>query len=99
MNPCPEVHPSGATCSREAGHSGNHRPKLRHTCHWPGCETEVAPKLWGCAFHWLKLPKRLRDRVWAAYVPGQEITKTPSAKYLEVALDVQRWIVEFESAK
>ena len=30
--------------------------------------------------------------IWAAYVPGQEITKTPSAEYMEVAREVQRWI-------
>lgn len=64
----------------------------RHTCHWPGCDKAVPPKMWGCAPHWFKLPKALRDRVWATYVPGQEITKTPSAAYLEVAHDVQAWI-------
>ena len=63
-----------------------------HTCHWPGCETEVPPKMWGCRPHWYRLPKTLRDKVWAAYVPGQEITKTPSAEYVEVAREVQRWI-------
>lgn len=64
----------------------------RHTCHWPGCGKSVPPKLWGCAPHWFKLPKHLRDRIWATYVPGQEITKTPSAAYLEAANAVQDWI-------
>lgn len=63
-----------------------------HACHWPGCKREVPPRLWGCKRHWFALPKRLRDRIWAAYEPGQEITKTPSAAYLAAARDVQDWI-------
>jgi hypothetical protein len=50
--------------------------------------------MWGCREHWFRLPKPLRDRIWATYVPGQEITKTPSAAYLTAATDVQRWIGE-----
>ena len=63
-----------------------------HTCHWPGCELEVPPKTWGCRTHWYMLPKVLRDKIWATYVPGQEITKTPSAEYVAVAGEAQRWI-------
>jgi len=40
------------------------------------------------------LPKALRDRVWKAYKPGQEVDMTPSDEYLQVADDVQRWIAE-----
>lgn len=64
----------------------------RHTCHWPGCRTTVPPKMWGCKSHWFQLPKYLRDKIWAAYVPGQEIRKDPSQEYLDVADEVQRWI-------
>ena len=39
-------------------------------------------------------PKHLRDRIWATYRPGQEITKTPSPAYLEAAREVQAWIKE-----
>jgi hypothetical protein len=46
----------------------------------------------GCRAHWFKLPKRLRDAIWRTYVPGQEISKTPSAEYLAVADEVQTWI-------
>lgn len=67
---------------------------MSHHCHWPGCNKEVPPKLWGCKEHWYKLPKRLRDAIWATYVPGQEITKTPSVDYIEVANEVQEWISE-----
>lgn len=48
--------------------------------------------MWGCKPHWFRLPKALRDAVWKAYVPGQEITKTPSRTYLAVARLVQGWI-------
>jgi hypothetical protein len=48
--------------------------------------------MWGCKAHWFKLPQALRNRVWATYRPGQEITKTPSEAYLKVAREVQDWI-------
>lgn len=66
----------------------------KHHCHWPGCEAQVPPAMWGCKAHWFRLPKALRDRIWATYAPGQEVDMTPSAEYLQVADDVQRWIRE-----
>ena len=65
---------------------------MSHTCHWPGCELEVPPKMWGCKKHWFMLPKPLRDEIWATYRPGQEITKTPSPDYLVAARKVRDWI-------
>jgi hypothetical protein len=65
---------------------------MTHTCHWPGCNVEVPPAMWGCKSHWFKLPKPLRNRIWATYVPGQEITKTPDRSYLDAAKAVQEWI-------
>jgi hypothetical protein len=70
--------------------------QLVHTCHWPGCTRQVPPARWGCPHHWFTLPKDLRDRIWAAYVPGQEITKTPSDAYLEVAREAERYAREHE---
>jgi len=64
----------------------------RHTCHWPGCDKEVPPAMWGCKTHWFSLPKRLRDRIWATYRPVQEITKTPSSEYIAASREVQQWI-------
>lgn len=63
-----------------------------HRCHWPGCEQEVAPALWGCRKHWSILPIALRYKIWATYRPGQEDELTPSRRYLEVAREVQEWI-------
>ncbi|HEV8503678.1 MAG TPA: hypothetical protein VGR63_19055 [Casimicrobiaceae bacterium] len=50
--------------------------------------------MWGCRAHWYQLPQRLRNRIWAAYVPGQEISKTPSPAYIDAAKAVQQWIAE-----
>jgi hypothetical protein len=49
--------------------------------------------MWGCKDHWFKLPKALRDKVWATYRAGQEedLSKV-SKQYLAVADEVQRWI-------
>lgn len=47
--------------------------------------------MFACRRHWMQLPKRLRDGIWAAYVPGQEITKTPSRTYLAVAMRCIEW--------
>ena len=42
------------------------------------------------------LPKWLRDEVWRTYRPGQEITKDPSREYVEVIMQVQEWIAEYQ---
>lgn len=71
---------------RRAGQTRNHE------CHWPGCNKQVPPAMWGCKSHWFRLPQALRNKVWATYRPGQEITLTPSRAYVEVAREVQEWI-------
>lgn len=67
-------------------------PSRGHTCHWPGCDQQVPPAMWGCRSHWFRLPKKLRNKIWLAYRAGQEITKTPSAQYVAAAREVQDWI-------
>ena len=57
----------------------------KHHCHWPGCEKQVPPAMWGCKGHWFTLPAGLRARVWATYKPGQEVNGTPSVAYIEAA--------------
>jgi hypothetical protein len=69
-----------------------------HTCHWPGCDRQVPPAMWGCKEHWYKLPKSLRDLIWATYLPGQEVSLSPSRGYIEAAELVQKWIREFGQA-
>ena len=63
-----------------------------HHCHWPGCKEQVPPAMWGCRKHWFTLPIALRNKIWAAYRPGQEIDMRPSERYLEVSEEVQQWI-------
>lgn len=63
-----------------------------HGCHWPGCEAQVPPAMWGCKHHWFKLPKHIRDAIWAAYRAGQEDTLTPSSAYIKAARAAQDWI-------
>lgn len=63
-----------------------------HICHWPGCTEQVPPAMWGCKKHWFRLPLALRNKIWRAYRPGQEVDGSPSEEYLRVALEVQRWI-------
>jgi len=75
------------------------KPHTGHHCHWPGCDKAVPPAMWGCRPHWYTLPAALRNRIWAAYRPGQEATKTPSARYIEVAREVQEWIKKHEASK
>ena len=52
--------------------------------------------MWGCHEHWYRLPKPLRERIWATYRPGQETDKNPSAEYLEAAEAAQDWIAELD---
>jgi hypothetical protein len=80
---------AGYVVSRlKRGHSGGHH------CHWPGCHRSVPPAAWGCKKHWYMLPDHLRSKIWRAFRPGQEISKTPSREYVEVAREVQDWIAE-----
>lgn len=65
---------------------------MKHTCHWVGCNKEVPPSMWGCKSHWFRLPRFIRDRIWATYRTGQEITKTPSKSYLVAASAARKWI-------
>ena len=66
----------------------------RHVCHWPGCDTQVPPAMWGCRPHWFKLPKRIRDKIWATFRPGQETAMTPSGAYVEAVREAEEWIRE-----
>ncbi|MGD9797565.1 MAG: hypothetical protein AB7V15_05585 [Acidimicrobiia bacterium] len=88
----------GAEKAGKVEHVKAARQDRRHGCHWPGCETQVPPAMWGCKAHWFKLPKRLRDAIWDEYVPGQEARMDPSDEYLTVAREVQAWIEEHGNA-
>jgi hypothetical protein len=64
----------------------------RHHCHWPGCDKQVPPAMWGCRPHWYSLPDDLRNAIWRSYAPGQEVKGSPSTAYVAAARAVQEWI-------
>lgn len=63
-----------------------------NNCSWPGCPLSVSPALFMCARHWYTLPTYIRDMIWEAYVPRQEVTKTPSSQYVDAARTAMDWI-------
>lgn len=63
-----------------------------HCCHWPGCQRQVPPAIWGCNKHWFALPKDIRNAIWKAFRPGQEVDMRPSAAYIAAAKAAQDWI-------
>lgn len=74
------------------------RTIMAHTCHALGCETEVEPRLFMCYRHWSMIPKAKQRELWAAYREGQEISKTPSARYLNVARRLHVYVADAEGA-
>lgn len=64
----------------------------QHHCHWPGCDKQVPPAMWGCRKHWYDLPINLRNAIWRTYRPGQEVAATPSRAYVAAARAAQEWI-------
>jgi hypothetical protein len=56
-----------------------------HECHRQGCNAQVPPRMFMCRSDWYALPTAMRNRIWAAYRPGQEVTKDPSSEYLFAA--------------
>ena len=63
-----------------------------HVCHWPGCEAQVPPAMWGCRAHWYRLPKEIRAEIWRAYRPGQERDGRPSVAYIRAANKATAWV-------
>jgi hypothetical protein len=58
---------------------------MAHTCHAIACERNVPPMMLMCGFHWFKVPRKLRERVWATYRDGQCDTLDPSSAYCQAA--------------
>jgi hypothetical protein len=78
---------------RAAGQTRNHH------CHWPGCEKQVPPAMWGCKAHWFRLPQSTRNKIWRTYRAGQEQDGRPSAAYVEAAREAREWIVEQQASE
>ena len=60
---------------------------MSHHCHATGCTLSVPPTMWGCRRHWFKVPKPIRDRIWATYRAGQCDDMNPSGDYCRAARD------------
>lgn len=86
--------PSKPTKAEKVAYVLKGKQTREHACHWPGCGKQCPPAMWGCYRCWMKLPKYLRDKIWQAYQPGQEVTMTPSREYVRVANEVEEWIRE-----
>lgn len=78
----------------KAAHVRSAGQTRRHGCHWPGCDAQVPPAMWGCRRHWFRLPPAIRNRIWRAYRVGQEQDGRPSAEYIAAAREAQAWIAE-----
>jgi hypothetical protein len=68
-------------------------PAYPRSCFWPRCTVIVPADRLGCRGHWYALPKALRDRIWAHFVPGQDAA-TCSQDYAEALCEVLAWARE-----
>jgi len=64
----------------------------RHHCHWPGCQQQVPPAMWGWRHRSYSLPITIRTAIWRNYRAGQEVNGTPSSEYVAAAKAAQQWI-------
>lgn len=69
-----------------------------HRCYAHGCQQHVPPRLFMCKRHWQQLPKELRDTLWRAYVPGQEVSGCPSEDYIAAARAAIAYVHDLEVA-
>ncbi len=68
-------------------------PAYPRSCAWPRCKRVVPSSRLMCRGHWLALPRALRDRIWAHFVPGQDAV-TCSQEYAEALCEVLAWARE-----
>lgn len=57
---------------------------MSHACHAHGCSRQVPPRMFMCRDHWRRLPRKFKNAIWREYRPGQERSKTPTARYMAV---------------
>ena len=70
-----------------------------HQCFAVGCEVEIRLSFLMCPYHWFKLPRRLRDAVWSAYRPGQEIDGDVSEDWIKAAEETREWVAVREGRR
>ncbi len=57
---------------------------MKHLCHAEGCSLPVPPAMFVCRKHWQRLPKVFQEAIYREYRKGQEISKTPTSRYIAV---------------
>lgn len=70
-----------------------------HTCHAAGCDEVVPRRMFMCRRHWAMIPKKMQQRVWAEYTPGQERLSGkawPSDEYIRVTIAIIDWLRRHE---
>lgn len=72
---------------------------MTHTCHARDCSVKVPPAMFMCKRHWRMLTDKLRAKIWTHYVPGQEVRKDPSDKYLKWAGRAIDYVAMIEGKK
>lgn len=71
---------------------------IPHTCHARGCDERTPRSMFMCRRHWFMVPKRMRNQIWATYVPGQELTMDPSPQYLVATRKAIDYVARKEEA-
>lgn len=69
---------------------------MPHTCHATGCTKAIPPEMFMCKKHWFMLPKRIRDRIWQTYRPGQCDDWQITSEYAEAAKEGVRFVASAE---
>ena len=72
---------------------------MSHHCHATGCQLHVPPTIFMCKPHWFKLPKRMRDAIWATYREGQCRDWKITHEYAEAAKEAVTYIAALEGVE
>lgn len=62
-----------------------------HKCPAPGCEASVPPDMLACRNDWYRLPRGLRNRIWAAWAGG---AGAGSGKHTAAVREAVQWYRE-----
>ena len=57
---------------------------MPHHCHAHGCMQIIPAAKFVCPMHWRRLPGPFKAAILREYKAGQEVTKTPSMRYMAV---------------
>ena len=55
-------------------------------CQVPSCNEQIDPSRLMCRHHWYRVPKQLRDQVWATWQSGRGILSTEHQSAVRLAI-------------